>query len=319
MSIDLRGLRNFVAVASAGSISRAAENQHIAQPALSTQIKLIEDDLGVRLFERNSRGVRLTSAGELYLSHVIDILKRVDIATEDVREAIKNPSGRVALGLSQSLAKFLTVPLVGEIVKRWPLIHFQMIEMSTGYIPDQIVKGHLDLGLTFGIDEGVGISYSHLLDEELVFATSPTQLALLIDSRVIDSNSITFQAMKKFNLILPTRTHSLRKRIDGYLDREAEKLNVIAEVNTIPQLMELTAANVGSTILSYGSIDSDMVAKNRITLRHIKPKIFRPVYLCHSSVTPPSIAVSCVQDLIQEMVQNMISDGRWPTETNSSY
>ncbi len=313
MSIDLRGLRNFVAVASAGSISRAAENQHIAQPALSTQIKLIEEELGARLFERNSRGVRLTATGERFLTHAIDILKRVEVASEDVRAAIKEPSGRVALGLPQSLAKFLTVPLVSEIVTRWPKIQFQMIEMSTGYIPDYLVKGHIDLGLTFGMDEGAGIRFTHLVDEELVFVTSPKQLDGIPLSARETTAGIPLKTLKHFKMILPTRTHSLRRRIDEFLAIESESLNVIVEVNTIPQLIELTAADVGSTILSYAAVSADLMTSKLTALRMIEPKMFRPVYLCRSAITPLSIAVSSVQDLLQEMVKEMVTVGSWPT------
>ena len=115
MVVDLKNLRNFVAVASAGSISRAAENIHIAQPALSKQIQQIEDYFGTDLFVRTHRGVKLTPAGERLVNHAKGLLKRFDIALEDVREAISEPSGRVALGLPQSMAKYLAVPLVRTI------------------------------------------------------------------------------------------------------------------------------------------------------------------------------------------------------------
>ena len=103
MSVDLRGLRSFVAIASAGSISRAASNIHIAQPALSAQVRQIEEQLGAELLERSYRGVRLTAAGVRFLVHAKGILRQVDIALEDVREAVSVPTGRVAVGLPQSM------------------------------------------------------------------------------------------------------------------------------------------------------------------------------------------------------------------------
>ena len=98
----------------------------------------MEEQLGTELLERTYRGVKLTAAGERFLTHAKDILRHVDVALEDVCEAISVPTGRVALGLPQSMAKYLGVPLVREVLQRWPKIQLQIIEMNTGYVPDHL-------------------------------------------------------------------------------------------------------------------------------------------------------------------------------------
>ncbi|MCC7225618.1 MAG: LysR family transcriptional regulator [Burkholderiaceae bacterium] len=109
MSLDLRALRSFIAIAAAGSITRAAENVHMAQPALSVLLRQLEEQLGAVLFERTYRGVKLTMAGERFLSHAREIIKRVDVAVEDVREAVAEPTGRVALGMPQTVHSYASV------------------------------------------------------------------------------------------------------------------------------------------------------------------------------------------------------------------
>lgn len=302
-----------MAVASAGSISRAADNLHIAQPALSLQIKNIEDDLGVQLFDRTPKGVTPTAAGARFLVHAIDILKRIDVAYEDVQDAVNEPTGRVALGLPQSIAKILTVPLVAEILRRWPKIQFQMIELSSGYIPGYLVNGHIDIGLTFGADEGSGLRVTHLVDEDLVFVTSPAQIKKALGNAAADLKEIELAELQRFAMILPTGVHSLRNRIDEFLTARRLSLNVVAEVNTIPQLIELAASGVGSTILSYASVIGDRAEKRLATLRIVEPRLFRTVYLCRSASAPLSIATALVQDLLTETVKMMVASGTWPT------
>lgn len=313
MSVDLRGLRSFVAIASAGSISRAAGNIHIAQPALSTQVRQMEEQLGTELLERTYRGVKLTAAGERFLAHAKDILRHVDVALEDVREAISVPTGRVAVGLPQSMAKYLGVPLVREVMQRWPRIQLQIIEMNTGYVPDHLLKGDIDLGMTFGAEEGTGILYTHLLDEELVFVSSPDQMAAFHQGKRARGNSIRVSDLGKFPIILPTTTHSLRRRIDACLHEAKVQLNVVAEVNAIPQLIELAAAGVGSTVLSYASVFRDSSWRKLTVSKIIEPSITRSVYLCRSGTTPRSIAMSMTQGLIVSLVEGMVRTGEWPT------
>lgn len=312
MSLELRDLRSFVAVATAGSITKAAENTHIAQPALSLKIKQIEEQVGAKLFDRTARGVKLTAAGHRLLPHALDLLKRMNLAFEDVRGAIQEPSGRVAIGLPQSLAKFLTVPLVGEVVRRWPKIEFQMLEMSTGYIPDMLARGQIDLGFTFGVEEGMGIGFEHLLDEELVFVTSRSQMKKMLGQHALRRDALSLLTLSRLPLILPTSTHSLRRRIDDYASSTKLSFNVIAEVNTIPQLIGLAAADIGSTILSYASVFDADVAGRLVVLRIAKPVMTRPVYLCKPATAPLSIATSIVREALHQIVKDLIDTGAWP-------
>ena len=95
MSIDLRALRSFITVASAGSISRGAETLHIAQPALSLQMKNLELELGVQLLERVPKGIRLTEPGHRLLDHANHLVRQFEIACDDVRDSGTSPRGSV--------------------------------------------------------------------------------------------------------------------------------------------------------------------------------------------------------------------------------
>ena len=103
--MELRDLRTFVAVAQQRSFSRAAEALHVSQPALSEQVRKLEDELGATLFERTSRGVVLTDAGEALLPHARTVLAQADIATEAVRMVSHGVAGTLTLGFIDSAAR----------------------------------------------------------------------------------------------------------------------------------------------------------------------------------------------------------------------
>lgn len=312
MTLDLRSLRSFVAVASAGSISAAAESQHIAQPALSVQVKQLEEHLGTPLFDRHARGVTLTAAGDRFLVHAMGILRRVDVACEDVRSAVDEPSGRVSIALPQSVAKFVTVPLVQNVVRQWPKIRLQMVEMSTGYIPDQLLRGQIDIGVTFGIEDDARLQFSHLMDEELVLATSRHQLLNLRIPPAMLTDGVALKSIDSLPMVLPTTAHSLRRRIEEYLSKESVSLNVIAEVNAIPELIELAVAGVGSTILSFAAINEPMTSGRLLALQIKSPKMTRSIYLGRSATLPMSIAAIKVQDLLHKTIDDLVACGAWP-------
>ncbi|MDB5796480.1 MAG: transcriptional regulator, LysR family [Paucimonas sp.] len=316
--MDVRGIRSLVAVAAAGSISRAAEQMHMAQPALSFQIKKMEQELGVSLFERTRKGVVPTVAGSRLLVHGIAILNHLDLAFQEVRDAVNEPSGRVAVGMSQSMASILTVPLALEVVNRWPKIQFQLVEMNTGHIPEYLAKGDIDLGLTFGKEDNVGTQFTHLLDEDLVFVTSEDQMKSVFGERAATVTEIRFADLARFRLAFPTSVTNLRQRIEEFIRAQKIALNIVIEMNTISQLIDVASAGVASAIIPNASVYSVRHPRTSIILPIVAPRMRRSVYLCRHASAPVSIAVSLVRDLVIREVNSMISSGAWPGGSKDS-
>jgi DNA-binding transcriptional LysR family regulator len=313
MPIDLRDLRHFLSVAAAGSISRAAQMQHMTQPALSVLIKQLEEQLGTPLFERLPKGVALTDAGERLRAHAKDILLRTELAYEEISQQARVPNGQVAVGLPQSLARFLTVPVVSDVLSRWPQIRLQVVELSSGYIPEHLQKGDIDVGMTFAQDERRDLNYTHLIDEELVFISSASQIRRHLGAAGLRRKTILLSEMGDFPMILPSRTHSLRVRLEDYLQRAGQRLTIAAEVNTTSQLIGLAASGVGTTILSYSSLVGENSAADVRALHIENPALTRSVYLCTNPSTPKTMAVMSVMRLLVDTVKRLTTEGVWPT------
>lgn len=314
MKADLRILKNFITIATVGSFSKAAETLFIAQPALSLQIKNLEQEFGTALFNRHPRGVELTEAGELFFMHATDILRRYDLAYYEIRQAVSDPSGTVSIGLPQSIGQMIICPLIAHTLEQYPKIKLQFIEMGSAYVSEELLKGRIELGIMFGTDPDPRIKYSHLFNEGLALFTSPRQLSQYYAPYHLNQRpptTIGLHHLTQFPMILPSASHSLRSRIDEYTSQENINLNIIAEVNTVPRLIDLACADLGSSILSFNSISQVNMPDNLVVIPITEPDMMRPIYACQLNITPLSLAATKIQDSLMNTIQELITAGQW--------
>jgi DNA-binding transcriptional LysR family regulator len=143
--VELRHLRYFVAIAEARSFTRAAERLWVAQPGLSTQIRRLEAELGVKLFERHTRGVDLTQAGELFLERARIALDAVDIAGATGRDLEKGIVGSVRLGVATGPRSRLTSDLLRRFSRERPDVELTVMEAYGGTLWRDLRDGRLDV------------------------------------------------------------------------------------------------------------------------------------------------------------------------------
>src|SRR5437868_6581312 len=105
--MDFKQLRYFTHIADFGNMTRASESLHIAQPALTQQIANLESELGTRVFDRSTQGVKLTPAGDVLYRHAKSLLKQLDDARTAVRDETEHPTGSVAIGIPGSTGKVI--------------------------------------------------------------------------------------------------------------------------------------------------------------------------------------------------------------------
>ena len=126
--MELRQLRYFVAIVDHGSLSRAAQVLHMAQPALTQQLRQLEEELQAQLLHRSPQGVLSTDAGKLFYEHAQAILKQVGDARSAVNQSATRPAGSVSLALPHSISGALALPLLLASRERYPEITLQLTE-----------------------------------------------------------------------------------------------------------------------------------------------------------------------------------------------
>ena len=145
-TVELRHLRYFAAVAAHGSFNRAAGSLHLTQPALSRQVKDLEDELGVRLFERGKNAVTLTDAGEIFYEEARDLLARADRAVQRVRGECRNEALRV--GYAPSMVAGIMPGALEKFQAAVPRVRIELADLSSREMNEMAREGRLDLLIT---------------------------------------------------------------------------------------------------------------------------------------------------------------------------
>jgi len=172
--MELRHLRYFVAVAEELNFSRAAERLHIAQPPLSQQIRSLEKELGVQLFERNKHRVCLTEVGTLFLAEVRQTLIQAERAIQTAQRASQGEIGRLVIGFASSIAYSIFPDILRAFRERFPDVEIILHELNTNLQTEEIDNGSIDLGFVHLPIVEDGLSLLTVLEEPMVVAIPKT-------------------------------------------------------------------------------------------------------------------------------------------------
>jgi DNA-binding transcriptional LysR family regulator len=197
-SMDLRRLRYFVVVAEESSFSRAAERLHIAQPPLSYQIKQLEGELGVRLFERSNRGVWLTEAGELLLEEARRIFVQLDQTVRAVQRVGHGQVGRLTLGFVPSSSNEALPPILRAFRERVPGVELFLREMRPDRVVQRLHERQIDVGFLYLPLEDPSLEVECITREPLVVALPEAHPFAPLDR-------VELRALAEEPFILPAR------------------------------------------------------------------------------------------------------------------
>jgi DNA-binding transcriptional LysR family regulator len=169
MAPDLRLIRYFVAVATEGNVTRAAERLHISQPSLSAAIKQLEQQLGVELLARRGRRVTITPAGELLRDRGRELLEHAEAVIDEVAGRDRAPAGRLRLGLSPTARYGIAPELLAACAAGAPAVMIYTAEDTTGALLRDVARGRLDMAVTFCAPPGApGVEQTLVREEEAV-------------------------------------------------------------------------------------------------------------------------------------------------------
>jgi LysR family transcriptional regulator, nitrogen assimilation regulatory protein len=303
--MDFRQIRYFIAIAEKGGLSAASEVVHIAQPALSTQIANLEAELGVKLFERHGRGVKLTQAGSTFLRHAYIIRDQIAAARQEVTESLPEPSGIVYAGLPMTTSNVLAVPIIEYVRNAYPKVDLRIVDGMSGDVGTWLIEGRLDVAVLYEAHNSVASSAVPLIEDELF-------LIGLDGPELGGLDQIAFNELGRFPQIASSDQHALRRLLDDTAARQRAPLNYIQTIDSIPQLRELVLRGIGYTILPRIAF-ADLPHGGRLKFVPIRnPDLRLRSWLALTPRREPSRAARCVHSVIQQVILDMVGGDRWP-------
>ncbi len=304
--MELRQLRYFVAIVDHGALSRAALVLHVAQPALTQQLRQLEDELGAQLLHRSAQGVLCTDAGKVFYEHAQAILKQVADARSAVVQSTTRPSGSVTLGLPHSISGALALPLLMAIRASYPEISLQLTEELSGNLADQLQSGRINLAVLFDDGQMKAFTSTPLIDEDLMFIC---RAGSLFDP---GGASVAFADALRQTLILPAQPQGVRPRIENAAHAAGLALASVIEINSIAILKSALLADMGATLLPAAPLQ-DQIDSGALVARPLRdPSLSRTVTLCASRNIPLTNAAAAVARLVHQVARDLCDNGGWP-------
>lgn len=243
--MDMRRLRYFVVVAEEQNFSRAAERLHMAQPPLSDQIKRLEQALGVVLFDRSSRGARLTKAGELLLVEARRLLVQADQTAALVRRAGQGEVGRLTLGFVPSASNSVLPPVLSRFRERYPDVQLYLQEMNPDWLVAGLHEGRIDVSFFYLPFQDRALAHEPVSREPLVVAL-PASHAMASEDE-IDLSDLADQPF-----VLPARYRMLGlygQVVSACRDAGFEPEAVQKEVWLMQTIVALVAGGLGVALV----------------------------------------------------------------------
>lgn len=248
--MNLVQLKYFSEVAAARSFTRAAGELGIAQPALSRQIKLLEQELGVALLLRHGRGVELTEAGALLQQRAEFLLRSVDQTRVELISRAAVPTGTLAIGCPPSLARSLLIGPLTEFIGRFPEVRIQLEEGSSEGLLGGVLADQLDFAILTTAEPQPNLSIQPLFDEPIWLFAPPDHCppGMMID----------LAEVARLPIVVARRPHGVRVALDRAMAEAGLRPNIVLETNAWQVIRDLILRRVGFFISSRSAQEAEV-------------------------------------------------------------
>ncbi|QEM69390.1 LysR family transcriptional regulator [Geobacter sp. FeAm09] len=305
--MDLRQLRFFAEIARFSNFTRAAEELHVAQPAVSTAIRKLEEELELVLFNRQDRKVSLTAEGEILLEHARRILGDLKAAGQEMADLRGLGKGEVRVGVPPMMSAYFFPTIICAFAKRYPHLHLAVSGEGAASILKMIIQGELDMGVIAGGHAPDSLEVRHILREEVVMCIPP-------DHPFTARSAVSLEEFARQPLIMFKEGYYQREMLFEEMKESGMTPEVVFETNLYTMVKSLVKKGLGiSTLLR-------MVVEDDAELRAVSfdPPLYLDLMLAWKKGAYLSRANRAFVDFLMEQVRGYgaASEGGGRTTTD---
>jgi DNA-binding transcriptional LysR family regulator len=307
--MDFKQLRAFLTVADTGNVTRAAELLNLVQPAVSRQLRLLEEDVGAELFERERHGMVLTDAGKALLVYARRAMLELDRARAEIGGAVEGISGIVTVGLLPSTCDLVASALVSAVAANHPGIRMRIAMGYAGTLQQWLETGEIDAALLYGVERTPNIHATALLEE-------PLWVVGAASARLRRQKPVTLASLAGKPLILPAGPHGIRTLVDHACAVSNVELTIAVETNAMSIQKSLVLGGHGFTILPPIAVADELERKRVSAAPLSEPRITRTIVLALPANRAVGQHVRRAVELLVQCVKDAVErrawlEGRW--------
>ena len=248
--MDIRQLRYFCAIAEEGQISRAAQRLHIAQPPLSYQLKLLEEELGVKLVDRNTRSLSLTQAGRVFYQRAEQILGMLQAAASEVKDVEYGVNGILAIGSPPAIGNMYIPERIARFHEEYPYVRFQWREGNTFRVLELLESDMIEFGIVrLPVPAGAYEQLPLLTESWLAVARQD-------DARWQGKNALTLEELGAVPLILMHRQAGIycHDMVVDEMKNKGISPDIVCESDNISAILAVVDKGIGMAILPESTL-----------------------------------------------------------------
>jgi LysR family nitrogen assimilation transcriptional regulator len=303
--MDLRQLRYFVAIYEHRNLSRAASASNVAQSALSLHMSNLETDLGSALFVRLPRGMAPTAAGERLYTHAKSILRSIEAAEADLRQASGRIAGDVAVGMAHSAVKAIGVPFMLAVVGRYPDVRVSISESVSAAVLMHLMRSDLDITLIYN-PPAEGQLLTEPILEETMYCVGRPEIVGETDA------PISFEEVLELPIVLLKQGVSSRALMDDVTLLKRLESRAKLQMDSVQAIDGALGAGLGCAI-GTRLIMREQLASGTVRARPIvRPELLRTLHVCRLADRPATFVLEAMRGLLLELVSGAVASGSWP-------
>jgi LysR family transcriptional regulator, nitrogen assimilation regulatory protein len=263
--VNLRQLHSFAMVAESSSFSKAAIRLGTNQPALSRTVRELEDSLGVQLFYRDGRGVKLTEGGRRLLSHAQSILDAVKMAEADISSA----RSTCVVAIAPTLARYMSHAIVSSVAEAAPNTTIRLVEAFSEHIMEWLQNGRVDVAVVYA-NHGLPGHPREIIGKESIYLVGA-------ELTVWPDGVVPFNALADLPLVLPGHPHGVRKLVESLARERGFALRSFIEADGLGSIVDLIRKRFGYGLLPIEPLHAEIATGQLSAVKIYDPEITREI------------------------------------------